>query len=279
MAGGKREIGGAVLEAGGTLIAEEARVIAEEEEVLIVVVVVIEPDGFAEGTWGEGGVELLEDALAVLIEEDAAFGEDAEVGETIVVEIAGSYGDHVLERGQTGVYRIEARAEEVDAAGGPEEEVGAAVCIEIEHGEAGGWGVGQGSEAAVVPADGGGGRGVFGGGLFGRLVDLGVEAPVGVFGVGSAGVVLLLEGLEAGEGLAVFLLPARFAVDVEDLKAGRHEVGVQISADLEFAEGLVGAVEEAVDGAEVIVADGLVRHETHHLMELVEGAWYSPRFL
>ena len=61
----EREGCGLVPKAGGTLIAHECRVVAEQDEVEIVVVVVVHPDGFFEGSLGQGSSDLLEDSCFV----------------------------------------------------------------------------------------------------------------------------------------------------------------------------------------------------------------------
>ena len=45
MPGDEREIGGAVGESGGALVAQERGRVAEEDEVEVVIVVVVDPDG------------------------------------------------------------------------------------------------------------------------------------------------------------------------------------------------------------------------------------------
>jgi hypothetical protein len=105
---------------------------ADEEQVFVVIVIVIEPDGGVINTAGEVGV-FLEMAVDVAIERGAGAGDDAEIRQAIVIEIAGHDGDDVAQGFEPRIrHRRFAVAEELRAPAAPGDQAGPRAAIEIE---------------------------------------------------------------------------------------------------------------------------------------------------
>ena len=176
-------------------IAHQDGVLAEQDQVEIVVVVVVDPDGAFEAALRERGVDGSEAAFRVAIELRTGLGEDAEVHEAVVIEIARGDGDHAGDLFQAGIPgQYGAIAVQMDARCRPDQQIGAASAggIDGDHAVASAKTRSVEDGLRIAKSLGRNARGI---------VDFGVNAPVDIFGDGSV-FGLLLPGLETRECLA-----------------------------------------------------------------------------
>jgi len=270
------EVCGAVGEAGFALIADQCGTVAEQDEIEIVVVIVIEPDGSVEAVLGEIGFEGFETASDIAVEERAGFGEDAEVHETVVIEIAGCDLDYVLEGGQAGIgSEVGAFAIEGGSFGGPDEEIDLTFAGGVDGDEGGGFGIDCSGEDVVFVdrirlrrCGRGGTR---------RIVDLGIIAPVDIFGDGGAFLLLLelLKGLKFASGVGG---AAERAIEVEELEVGSGEEGVESDGFFKLRGGFGVVALLLEEGSELIVRDGFFGREFEHAFELRDGEFSFAAF-
>ncbi len=255
--------GSLVAEAGLAVVAEEFRVVTQQEKVEIVIVVVVEPGGGAESAGGQVGL-LLELAVDVAIERGAVCGEDGEIGEAVVIEIAGDDRDYVAQAFEAAIgHGRGGIAEDRDARGRPGDQAGLRTAIEA-----------QGNRSRVTfgealgAVDGGcrrrGGQGVD------RVVDFGVPAPGHVFG--NRGAFLgLLQLLEGGQLLGGFRLTLHLAVEAVELEVRRGEQRVEVAGDFELLQRRIHFALCLEDGAHLVMGDRLVGDQARHAFELLEG--------
>ena len=264
MAGLEGEVRGAVGETGGAFIAQERGGVAEEHEVEVVIVVVIDPGGALEAALRQMGVLANEVAFGVAIEQRAGVGEDAEIHQAVVVEIAGGDGEGADEIFEAGLFdEIGAVAVQRDRGGGPNQQIGLARAGGIDEGHAGRLRIGRLDWRGAGRCGSAGGRG-------GRVVDFGVVAPFDIFGDGGA-FGLLLETLELGERLGGFGGLAGLAIEIVKLKAGRGQEGIEGGGFFELGAGIGGAILQAVERAELVMRNGFVGDERDEALKLPDG--------
>ncbi len=135
----EREVGSAVGKSGRAFIAIQRRSCAQQDQVEIVIVIVIHPHGALETLLGKVGIDAAEMAFGVGEEQRAGLGDDAEVHEAIVVEIAGRGRDDAGQARESGIRDGGAAvAIERDAARRPCQQIGAALAGGIDGEKPGG---------------------------------------------------------------------------------------------------------------------------------------------
>ena len=271
-AGGEGEALRFVAETSLAVIAEEAGVVAHQEQVRVVIVIVVQPERFAEGAARQFRLEF-ELPAGVAVEQGGVRGDDDQIGQAIVIEIAGGDGDDVAEVLQAGIDRgFDAVAKEGCAPVSPGDQAGASTAIQRESDGSRGV-AGESGGQLLLAIDGGGQRRRCGRGR--RIVDLGKEAPFHVFRHGGAFLLLLqvLKLLQLGGGV---FGPVRLAIEAVELKVRRGETGVQRAGPLELGDGGGRVVGQFVQGAKLVVGGGLVGHEARHLLELDHARGRTP---
>src|ERR1039458_1407297 len=118
---------GFIAKPGFTIVAQQAGVVTGQNQVFVVIVIVVDPNCLAVGAGGQLGV-FHEPASGVAVEHGALAGHYAQVGQAVVIEIAGSDELDVAQFLQAGVGCQGAPvAEQSYALGRPDNEVGASI--------------------------------------------------------------------------------------------------------------------------------------------------------
>ena len=263
-----------IAESGGAVVAQQNGLVAEEEEIEIVVMIEIEPDGFGVVAIGDGYGRLFEPAFAIDPEFGAGFGDYGEVGQAVVIEIAGRDRNYIFQIAQTGIQRSGGTVfEDFDSGAGPGDEFGIAVAIHVGRSKTRAAGVESSGQLSGIEFDCGGGLGCrrrfFSRGI-GYIVDFGVETPLEVFGNGGARLASF-DGEERGLFTSGIVGAASGPVRVGELEVRAREIGIELRRQFEFFYRLIRFVGELVERAQVVVSYRLIGNQASPCPEI--GRW------
>ena len=253
---------GFVAETGVAVVAQQTAIVADQKKVLVVIVVEIQPNGLPERAAGQVGL-LLEAPLHVAVERRALLGDDAQIGQAVVIKIAGRYEDHVAQPFEARIRgRRPAIAEKRHPARRPRNQAGAGA-IQVQNGEAGG---------SLVESAGDLLRAVDrwrkrrGRRLVDGIVDFRVDAPLQVFRNGRA-FLFLLYVLKNGQ-LRGALRAIGLAVETVKLEVRARQTRIEVARLFKLPNGGIHLLLGFVQRAELIVRCRLVRRQAQHLLKL-----------
>ena len=271
------EVRGLIAEARRAVVAHQPGILAQQDQIEIVIVIVVDPDRLLIMAGGQLGGMLLKLSLLVDVHRRAGFGENAQIRQAIVVEIAGGDGDDVFQAfeaaGRNGRRSV---FQEHNAARRPCQRVGLAIAIEIER---------QNSRAFRIELGGHGDiaefqlrRILIGRLRFDGLVDLRVEAPLHILG-DSRPFGALLGSLKQLQLAGAVFRAARLAVGVVKLEMRSGQARIEPGRNLEFRERGLEFVADFVCRTQVVVGFRFIWRKPGHLLELRDGLVVGRFFL